>query len=138
MRTATGFFAQLIFSMTVFALNMLFISIAGLLRLLPTVLPILGRAALGLLLLSCRLYYLLLTRAAPLVEQRTKINIVVGLWRLATTLILSLVLGVLILFLAQWPLTLWTVAPLVLHGLFVDFIWDDIPQTGSIQMGVRL
>ena len=138
MRTITGFFAQLIFSMTVFALNMLFISIAGLLRLLPVALPAVGRAAWGLVILSCRLYYLLLTRIAPIIQQRVRINILEGLWRLVVTLGVSLTLGVSGLLLAQLPLTIWTIVPLVLHGLFVDFIWDDIPQTGSIQMGVRL
>lgn len=138
MRGVGGFFGQLIFSMTVFALNMLFLSLAGVMRLLPVLLPILARAAWGLVLLTCRLYYLLVTRAAPWVKKHSGINILGGLPRLATTILLSLTLGGLFLFIAQLPLTLWTAGPLILHGLFVDFIWDDIPQTGSLQMGVRL
>lgn len=138
MRTATGLLAQLVFSMTVFAFNMLFISIAGALRLLPVMLPVLARAGWSLLLLSCRLYYLALTRTAPWIKAHLGINLLEGLGRVATTGFLSLTLGGLFLIIAQWPLTIWTVLPLLAHGLFVDFVWDDIPQQGGLQMGVRL
>jgi hypothetical protein len=138
MRSAGGVLSQLVFAMTTFALNMLFISLAGLVRLLPLLLPTVGRLAWGLLLLSCRVYYLLLTRVAPILKARLRVDLLNGLWRLAATVSLSLALGLLFLFSAQWPLMIWTVGPFAVHGLFVDYIWDDIPETANLLMGMRL
>lgn len=133
-----GIFVALILSAMVFAVSMFFVAVANTLRLLPTLAPILGRIAWGILVLSCRVYYLLLTRLAPFIEQRWKVKILGGLWRLGVTLVLSLFSGLLFLLLTGLPIGIWTVLPFLLHGLFVDFIWDDIPGWGELQMGVRL
>jgi len=130
-------FGTVIVGTTVFAMNLFFVGAAGVLRLIPLAMPLVGRALWGLLVFSCRLYYLLLTRLAPLIERYTKINLLSGLWRLGTTLAMSLVLGLVMLFVAQISITFWSVIPFVLHGLFVDFAWDEIPGLGELQMGVR-
>jgi hypothetical protein len=133
-----GIFVALILSAVVFAVSLFFVALANILRLLPTLAPILGRIAWGILVLSCRVYYLLLTRLAPFIERRWKVKILNGLWRLGVTLVLSLLSGLLFLLLTGLPMGIWTVLPFLLHGLFVDFIWDDIPGWGELQMGVRL
>lgn len=133
-----GIFVALILSAMVFAVSLFFVAVANTLRLLPTLAPILGRIAWGILVLSCRVYYLLLTRLAPFIEKHWKIKILNGLWRLGVTLVLSLLAGLLFLLLTGLPIGIWTILPFLLHGLFVDFIWDDIPGWGELQMGVRL
>lgn len=137
-RTLGGLLAQLIVTTTIFTMNMLLMSVAGLLRMLPTLLPWLGRVIWAGLILSCRLYSLLLAHLAPFIRQQTRINILDGLARFAATLSLSLLAGIAFLFLAQWPITLWTVVPIILHGLFVAFIWDEIPAEGGLRLGTRL
>jgi hypothetical protein len=137
-RALSGLFATIIVATTLFALNLFFVAIAGVLRLVPTLVPLIGRFIWGVLVLSCRLYYLLLNRIAPFIERRFRIKILHGLWRLAATLLMSLTLGVTFLLLAQMPFSIWTVTPCVLHGLFVDFVWDEIPGMGELQMGIRL
>lgn len=138
MGTAISFvFGTLILGTTVFAMNLFFVGVAGVLRLVPMLLPLAGRALWGLLVFSCRLYYLLLTRIAPFIQRTTKVKILSGLWRLGTTLSMSLVLGLSLLFVLHLPINAWTVIPVILHGLFVDFVWDEIPGLSDLHMGVR-
>ncbi len=138
MRAVSGIFAQLILTTSIFSLSMFFTSVAGVLRLLPLMVPLACRAAWGLLILSCRFYYLLLSRVAPAIERHTKVNLVAGIWRLVTTSLLSLTLGLAFLWLMQWGVSGWAIAVFALHGLFVDLIWEEIPQVGDLQMGVKL
>lgn len=133
-----GVFAALILAVMVFAISLFFVALANALRLLPTLAPILGRVVWGILVLSCRLYYLFLSRIAPPIQRRWKIKILAGLWRLGATLVLSFLSGLGFLLFTGLPLSIWTVLPFLLHGLFVDFMWDDIPGWGELQMGVRL
>lgn len=133
-----GLLSQLIVTTTIFAVNMLLLSFAGLLRLLPAMLPMLGRLLWAGLILSCRLYSLLLTRAAPLIERRLRINVLEGLARLGATLLLSLFFGVGFLLLAEWPIMIWTVAPILLHGLLVALVWDEFPAEEGLRWGMRL
>lgn len=130
-------FGTLIFGTAVFALNLFLVGIAGVLRLIPMLVPLVGRALWGLLVFSCRLYYLLLMRLAPVIQRYTKVKILAGLWRLGTTVGMSLILGLGLLFVLHLPVNPWTVIPLILHGLFVDFVWDEIPGLSELQMGVR-
>lgn len=138
MGTLATFFGTVVVATTVFAVNLFFMGVANVLRLLPALVPLLGRAIWGVLVFSCRLYYLLLTRIAPTVERYTKVKLLHGLSRLGTTLALSVSLGLVVLFVSQIGITFWTVIPFVLHGLFVDFVWDEIPGLGALRMGVRM
>lgn len=78
-----------------------------------------------------------MTRLAPFVERYARVKLLSGLCRLATTVGMSLVLGLAILLVTPIPITFWSVIPFVVHGLFVDFAWDEIPGLGELQMGVR-
>lgn len=130
-------FGTLILGIIVFAMSVFFVGAAGVLRLVPLALPLLGRVLWGMLVFSCRLYYLLLTRLAPSVQKATQVHLLEGLTRLGTTLSMSLVFGLVLLWVAHLPLNVWSFTPFVLHGLFVDFAWDEIPGLGELQMGVR-
>ncbi len=137
-RIIGGLFGTIVVATTLFTMNVFFMGVAGVLRLLPLLAPLVGRALWSVLVFSCRLYYLVFTRIAPFIEKWTRVQLLSGLWRLGTTLALSLLLGLAVLFAARVPLTFWSVIPFLLHGLFVDFVWDDIPGLGALQMGVRV
>lgn len=131
-------FGTVVVATTVFTINLFFMGIAGVLRLIPQLAPILGRFVWGVLVFSCRLYYLLLTRLAPVIERHAGIKILTGLWRLGATLSMSLALGIVILVVSGIGISFWTIIPFILHGLFVDFAWDEIPGLSDLQMGVRI
>lgn len=137
-RAVAALCAQLIVATTIFALNVFFISLAGFLRLLPTLVPVLWRGTWGLLVLSCRLYYLVLTRLAPYIQAWTHVQVLEGLWRLTATVLLSLLLGLVFLLLLQWPVSGWALLLTLLHGIFVDLVWDEIPDSGGLQLGVKI
>lgn len=133
-----GFLGTVVVGTTVFTINLFFMGIASVLRLMPLLLPLIGRVCWGILVFSCRLYYLLLSRIAPLVEQHVKIKILEGLWRLGTTLSMSLLFALLLLLVSHIAVTFWSMAPFVIHGLFVDFVWDEIPELDTLELGTRL
>lgn len=131
-------FGTVIVATTVFTINLFFMGIGSVLRLIPLAAPLLGRALWGILVFSCRLYYLLLTRLAPVIEKYTRVKLLAGLWRLGTTLAMSIVIGLVLLFVSRIGVNFWSIMPFVIHGLFVDFVWDEIPGLSELQMGVRM
>lgn len=137
-RAITGLLAQLLISTMVFSLNMFFLALAGLLQLLPTAIPLVGRVLWALLVLSCRLYVLVLVRLAPLVRARTGVDLTDGLWRVGATLTLSLLVGTFFLFLLAWPVNGVLATLFILHGLFVGLAWEEIQDHGGLQLGVKL
>jgi hypothetical protein len=137
-RALGGIFAIVVISTTIFAINMFFTGVAGVLGLIPQLVPLAGRAVWGVLILSCRFYYLLLSRIAPAIERVARVDITEGLRRLAATVTLSFTFGCALLWLLQWDLNGPAIAALALHGLFVDLIWHEIPQAGDLQMGEKL
>jgi hypothetical protein len=113
------------------------LSIVALLRLLPTFLRAVRFGVRGILILSFRLYSLVLTRLAPLVQQQTGIDVLNGMARIAATVALSFALGMLFFGLTRAVITGWGVGLLVLHGLSVGLAWDDIAEPDGLRLGVK-
>jgi hypothetical protein len=120
------------------SVSMVFLSIAGLLRLLPRFLHLIRLGSRSFLILSFRFYHLLLTRMAPVIQQHLNIHILVGHARVVATLLLSLSLGLLFLALTNLPVTRWSVGLSLLHGLAVGLAWDEIEKPGGLQLGVKI
>jgi len=118
--------------------SLVLLSIAALLRLLPQFLNLIRLLLRGLLILSFRFYHLLLTRLAPVIEERLNITILTGHLRLIASLLLSLILGLLLLLLIGSPVTGWSVGLSLLHGLAVGLAWDEIEKPGGLQLGVKI
>lgn len=127
----------LIIGVCAFSVLQFAIGFAALARLLPTLFA-LGRYLVRLLLVgSFRLYRLLLTLAAPLLTRYFNINVLGGIARLISTVLLSVSAGLAALWLLHWSLSLWTISPPVLHGLIVGLLWDDMSEPGSLRLGVK-
>ena len=117
------------------ALGLILSGLAALLRLLPR----LTRLGLrGFLILSFRLYHLLLTRVAPGVEQHLNVKVLAAPSRVVACFLLSLVLGLSFLLLTNLPVTGWGVGLSLLHGLAVGLAWDEIEKPGGLQLGVKI
>ena len=138
MRFLGSLFAGLIVGIVVFTFSTFVMGIAGVLQLLPRLVPLAAKAVWGVLMVSCRLYYLLLSRLAAPIQSRTRLDILTGLWRLLCTVGLSLAIGTGVLLLLGWTVSMWTGIVCVLHGLFVDFMWSEIPDSGQLYMGTRI
>ena len=117
------------------SINLLFISIAGLLRYFPQALAGAGRIATYALRLSVQVYEALLLRLGPLLWRTLHFEISQGWGRVVSVLILSLLLALgLFLVLGQrfgWTLMLFG----LLHGIGVNLIWDQVRFADSLRMG---
>ena len=133
-----GLSNQLLLGACCFSIILVFLSLAALLRLLPVLLNAIRLGLRAILILSYRLYALVLTRVAPRVEEQLGIDILTGIPRLVATVLLSLVLGLSFVALSHLPLTGWIWVLLVFHGLAVGLAWDEIAQPGGLQLGGRV
>ena len=122
----------------IFAIVQFFLSLAIVFRLLPASFRALHRLLRGLLILSFRFYRLILVRLVGPVGQQLGLDILVGIPRVTTTSLLSLLLGSALLLLIGRNLTGWTLALFLIHGLLVGLTWDEIESPGGIQLGVRI
>ncbi|MBI3732802.1 MAG: hypothetical protein HY259_05010 [Chloroflexi bacterium] len=129
---------QMILVSCLLAATMLFVVLTIALRLLPTTATSLNGLLRGVLVLSVRFYYLILGHLAPVIAQRFRVNIVEGLWRLAACILVSQLLGSLLLLLAGWEVSGWTVVLFTLHGMIVGLVWDEVVSRDGLQLGLHL
>jgi hypothetical protein len=121
-----------------FSLNMIILVLAGLLRMLPSFLKFIRNMIRAILNLSIRFYKLILTRAAPTLGQYFGINILKGFARIISSILISLVIGLIILTLLHLPINALTVGICILHGLIVGLVWDGISSLGNLNLGDHL
>jgi hypothetical protein len=121
-----------------FSLAQLVIAVAALLRLLPALFKFLRVCLRGFLVLSFRLYYLVLNRCAPFFQEQLGLDLLTGTGRIGATLTLSIGLGLALLLLLQWRVSVLSVGLFVAHGLLVGLAWDEIQYPGDLHLGVRL
>ncbi len=121
-----------------FSLNMIFLIVAAALRLLPSLLNVARRAIRIFMVLSFRLYSLILTNLAPLIGSYFGVNILTGYLRILSTIILSLTLGLLLSVLIGLPISGWSIGILATHGLFVGLAWDEVTKSEGFQLGVHI
>jgi hypothetical protein len=107
------------------SLNLLIVTLSGVLRLLPSFMKS-TRFLLGkFILLSCQFYRMILDQVSPILEKQWDIDIQSGLLRLASTNIISLGLGLLIFSIFGFPISIISVGLCLLHGLIVGLVWRE-------------
>lgn len=120
-----------------FSLAQVLIALALLLRFLPALVKFARLCLRGFLILSFRLYRLLLKPIAPVVQRYVGVDILSGMARVVATLLLSLVLGFVLLLVMQWPVAIWNIGLFALHGLLVGLAWDEMEHPSDLRMGVN-
>jgi hypothetical protein len=90
------------------------------------------------MILSFRLYSMILTPIAKSLEQIFNINILSNLLRVVATLTLSVAAYLLIIHFAKLVTPDWMVAIPVLHGLTVGLMWESLARPGGLQLGVDI
>ena len=126
---------QMILVSCLLGATMLFVVLTILLRLLPTAANSFTVIMHSVLMLSVRFYYLIIGHAAPILEDRLRVDILDGLWRLASCIVISQLFGILFLLLAGWEISGWTVILFTLHGMVVGLVWDEVVNMDGLQMG---
>lgn len=120
------------------SLSLFFFSLVALLRLLPGLLRFIHVCLRSILILSYRLYRLVLMWLDRHVQHRLGLTILSGYLRVIACLVLSLLLGALILLVTDLPFPGWIVGLSVIHGLIVGLAWDELEDPGGLQLGVKM
>lgn len=131
-------FGNLIVGACFFSLIFCLLSLGVLLRLFPKLLRALRFVLRGFLILSYRLYALILNCLSPFLRRYLAIGVLAGIGRVAATLLLSLGLGWILAALIHFNISGWFLALLILHGLFVGLVWEEIARPGGFQLGARI
>src|SRR5262249_35636628 len=117
---------QMILVSCLLTATMLFVVLAIALRLLPTATNSFTTIMHSVLVLSVRFYYLMLSHISPWLDDRFGIDLLRGLWRLTSCILLSQLFGILFLLLAAWEISGWSVVLFTLHGMVVGMVWDEV------------
>lgn len=120
------------------SLTALLLSLASLVRVFPWLLRMAQRLLRALLILSYRLYRLILVSMREFVLATLHLDVLRGVPRLALCALLSVTFGLIVIMLTNTPLVGWVLGAFGLHGLIVGLAWDDIEHPGGIRLGRRL
>ena len=131
-------FNQLLIAGCCLSLVLVLVSLAGVLRLVPALLPFVRLCLRAFLVLSYRAYALILRRLAPNITRWLGVDVLTPVPRLVATLLLSLGFGLAFFTLTQAPVTIWNTGLLVFHGLAVGWIWDGIEGSDDLLLGVKI
>jgi len=122
-----------------FSLDAFLLALAGLIRISPSILKTARMFFRRFMDLSFKFYQLVLGQIAPVVQNRWGANILTGMLRIVSTMILSLILGLLLLLIFSLPINIWSVALCIIHGLAVGLVWGKVDQAvEGFQMGVNV
>lgn len=113
------------------SLNLLIVTLTGVLRLLPTFMRsarfLVGR----LIFLSSLFYRMILNPLSPIIQRYLGVDIQSGLLRVALTSLLSLIFGLLIFLIFSVPITIISIGLFILHGLIVGLVWREGEQSAD-------
>ena len=130
--------SRFLFGSLIFSMIMLVLSVATSIRMFPRLVKLIHRFLRSFLILSYRLYDLILAALQPAIFRWFDTDIFQGNFRLMFCVLFSLIIGVLPMALLDPSWSLWILVFCVLHGLFIGLAWDDIENPGGIQFGRRV
>ena len=124
--------------MVCFSLAFLCMAVASLLPFIPVSVHVMRRGLRAMLILSFRLYQLILSRVTP-VFTRWGIDLLHdGYARITATMMLSLIMGCGLSLLIQLSINGVVIALALVHGLIVGLAWREIEEPGDFQLGVTI
>ena len=133
-------FVNILVSIFFFAFEMLLLALAGILKLFPSFLKF-ARVLLDQFMeLSYKFYSMILGQVAPFLQNRWGFNILVGSLRTISTIILSIIFGLLLFLILGLPISIWTVALFFIHGLAIGLIWGGVEHVAveGFRMGENI
>ncbi len=131
-------FGNLLLGSCFFSVTLFFLSLAGLIYLLPKLLPHLRTLLRWLLILCYYLYKFILTRLSPYLYQYLNVNVLSRIPRVVASVLLSLALGVLLNLLINFPMSKFIVGVLIFHGLYTGLVWDEVLYPGGFRLGMNI
>ena len=133
-----GFLLQMIGIICGSSVTLLYFTMITVFQNLPAILGLLLSLLRGFLRVSFYCYRFVLSGISILIQQFLGIDILGGFWRVGSTTMLSLVLGVGGNLLLADSLHLWVIVFSLLHGLLVGTQWQGLGQTSGLRLGVDI
>ena len=133
----TGLFNQVLLAGCCLSLVLVFVSLAGALRLLPVALRYLRLALHVGLILTVKGYRLLFKQVAPIAEQFLGVDLFSPYPRVIASVLVSIGVGMVFIAVTQAPVTLWNLGFCVLHGLAVGVMWENLEDPDDLLLGVK-
>ena len=128
--------SNLLLALCFFAFDFLLMALLVFFRLLPKISSTTGRLMREFMAMSFRLYRWLLGRLAPYLQEQLGIDILHGTFRILSTVLLSLLVGLLVMGLTGMRVTAWGLLSCALHGLIVGAAWHTLVRPGEgLQLG---
>jgi hypothetical protein len=127
---------QSLFEALLMLLVLTFNAVGLLLSWLPGILSRALWLAQMVLFISCDLYRRLLSWLRP-TGLRAGVDLVANPWRMAACVLLSILVGLAVMALAGWDITLFGVGACAGHGLLVGAAWDQMGPPAGVRMGVH-
>ena len=124
-------FANILIFIFFFSINLFLLALAGALRLFPSFLKSARALMYEFMGWSFKFYQIILGQIAPFFQNRWGLYILEGSLRILSTIILSLILGLLILWILGLPISTWTVGLCFLHGLVVGLVWGEVDHAAA-------
>ncbi len=121
-----------------FTINLLIIALTTAMRIMPTLFHFLRVGLRWLLVISFRLYHVILINSASSVHRTAGIYILRGVPRIVACIVISALIATGLMLLAFQFVALWGLALAGIHGLVVGLLWDEISEPDGLQIGVRL
>ena len=86
---------------------------------------------------SYRFYHILLTHLEPFFTETFGIQTTTNPYRTFLTGCFSFLLGCLICLIFQWPIQVWFLGVLALHGSFIGIAWQDFFEPVGLRLGME-
>ena len=119
-------------------MNFVLMFLFGFMRNLPTILTATRRVLRELMIWSLRLYEPILRFIDPLIQFAFGLGFQNVYMRMAATCALSLTIISLVYLIVDWNITVLGVAISMFHGFITGLVWDEIENTGNLQVGESL
>ena len=118
------------------SLNLLFAAVIAVFRISPFLFHSAGSIVRSFLVLSIRVYKLIVSSISSRTDHITRLNLLTGGSWVVSSLVLSLGFSIVSIYAIGLKLTPLFLAPGILHGLIVGFLSDEIDPQGGLRLGV--
>ena len=131
-------FSTLIVGSCFLSVTLFFLSLAASLRMLPKLIGFLMQVLRGLMILSYRLFTIILDSLADPVYRLFIVDLYALFARTIVTTLLSASVGLSIHLLTDLSWSIWIIAGCAIHGILVGLIWDKFLEPGGLMLGINI
>ena len=133
----SGLLVQLCLGGGLLCLSLIGIVFSIFLHNLPQILEFVVCILRNVFMLSYRVYHILLTQLEPFFAETFGIQATINPCRALFTGCFSILLGCLTCLIFKWPIKVWFLGIMALHGCFIGLAWQDFFEPAGLHLGAE-